>query len=211
MKITTFVFNPFQVNTYLLFDSSGECIIIDAGCYFEKEYENIYEFISSQKLKPVKLINTHAHIDHILGIPKIAATFNLSPSFHKNESYLFSDAVGQGKIFGLYTDPMPAINNFLEEGINIKFGNSELEILHVPGHTPGSVIFVNKKEKIIITGDTLFKGSVGRTDLPGGNFNILMNSIKYKILLFEDDFKIYPGHGPSSTIGEEKHFNPFLT
>ena len=210
IELKTFVFNPFQENTYLLSDDSGECIIIDAGCYYEEEYKQLFNFISSNKLKPVKLINTHGHIDHILGVPNISKYYNLKPEFHKEELYLVDDAVNQGIIFGINIVPLPKIDSYLDENIDIKFGHSQLKVLHVPGHTKGSVAFVSESDKLIITGDVIFKGSIGRTDLPGGDFNTLKQSIINKILKFNDDFQIFPGHGPSSNIGEEKATNPYL-
>jgi hydroxyacylglutathione hydrolase len=210
IELKTFVFNPFQENTYLLFDNSKECVIIDAGCCSAEEFDQLFDFISSNNLKPVKLINTHSHIDHILGVPRLSEYFHLIAEFHKEELYLINEAVEQGKIFGINLISFPKIDTSLEEGSDVIFGHSQLKVLHVPGHTKGSVAFVSLPDKFIITGDVLFKGSIGRTDLSGGDFNTLMRSIKNKLLKFNNDIFIYPGHGPSSKIGEEKTTNPFL-
>jgi len=210
IEVEKFVFNPFQENTYLLYDNSKECVVIDAGCYSDEDFDQIFNYISSHNLKLVKLINTHGHIDHIMGLPRLSEHFNLIAEFHKEELYLINQAVEQGKIFGINLIAFPKINTSLQENTDVTFGHSILKVLHVPGHTKGSVAFVSESDKFIITGDVLFKGSIGRTDLSGGDFNILMNSITNKLLKFNDDFLIYPGHGPSSTIGEEKVSNPFL-
>jgi hydroxyacylglutathione hydrolase len=210
IDIKTFVFNPFQENTYLLSDDSGECMIIDAGCYFDEEFKQLFSYISSNKLKPVKLINTHAHIDHILGIPGISEYYNLVPEFHKEELYLVNGVFEQGKMFGTNLKSFPKVSFDLEETKELKFGHSQLKVIHVPGHSKGSVALANISDKFIITGDVLFKGSIGRTDLPGGDYNTLLNSITNKLLNFSDETVIFPGHGPSSTIGEEKASNFFL-
>jgi hydroxyacylglutathione hydrolase len=210
IDLKTFVFNPFQENTYLLSDDSKECVIIDAGCYSNEEFDQLFDYISSNNLKPVKLINTHGHIDHVLGIPRLSEYFNFVPEFHKEELYLLKEVFEQGRVFGLNLISFPEIDASLEERKEVIFGNSQIKVLHVPGHTKGSVAFVSEPDKFIITGDVLFKGSIGRADLPGGDFNILMKSITNKLLKYNDDVSIYPGHGPSSTIGEEKATNPFL-
>jgi glyoxylase-like metal-dependent hydrolase (beta-lactamase superfamily II) len=211
ININTFVFNPFQENTYILSDNSGECVIVDAGCYFEEEFKQLFNFISSNKLIPVKLLNTHGHIDHILGVPRLSEFYNLAPEFHKDEMFLVKNAVEQGKLFGLNYNPVLKTEARLEEGSMINFGHSQLKVLHVPGHTKGSVAFVSESDNFIITGDVLFKGSIGRTDLPGeGDYNTLLKSIKNKLLVYNDEVLIFPGHGPSSTIGKERNTNPFL-
>jgi glyoxylase-like metal-dependent hydrolase (beta-lactamase superfamily II) len=210
INIKAFVFNPFQENTYILSDETGECAIVDPGCNTEKEFSELLNYISSNQFKAVKLINTHGHIDHVLGLSRVSEHFQLKPEINKVELYLTDNFVSQGKMFGFNAEPIPNFTNFLEEGTPVIFGNSRLEVLLVPGHTLGSVAFFNILDKFVITGDVLFKGSIGRTDLPGGDYNVLMESINNKLLNLGDDVKIFPGHGPSSTIGEEKRSNPFL-
>jgi glyoxylase-like metal-dependent hydrolase (beta-lactamase superfamily II) len=210
IKIKTFVFNPLQENTYVLSDETGECAIVDPGCSTEKEFGQLLSYIIENNLKPVRLINTHGHFDHILGLSKVSGHFQLKPEVHKLELYLTNDFVHYGKVFGFDLQPIPIINNFLVEGIPVNFGNSQLEVLHVPGHTLGSVAFFSKPDNFVITGDVLFQGSIGRTDLPGGDYDVLMDSINNKLLKLGDDIKIFPGHGPYSTISEEKKSNPFL-
>ena len=211
ININTFVFNPFQENTYILSDNTGECVIVDAGCYFEEEFKQLFDFISSNKLKPVKLLNTHGHIDHILGVPRLSEFYNLVPEFHNDELFLVKNAVEQGKLFGIHLNPVLKAEYRLEEKSMIEFGHSQLKVLHIPGHTKGSVAFVSESDNFIITGDVLFKGGIGRTDLPGeGDYDTLLKSIKNKLLVYNDEVLIFPGHGPSSTIGKEKNTNPFL-
>jgi hydroxyacylglutathione hydrolase len=210
ITLKIFVFNPFQENTYVLSDNSGECVIVDAGCFFENEFRQLSGYISSNNLTPVKLINTHGHIDHVLGIPRASEYYKLTAKFHKEELYLVNEAVEQGRVFGMNMNSFPETDASLEENTDIEFGDSRLKVLHVPGHTKGSVAFYSVSDKFIITGDVLFKGSIGRTDLPGGDFNTLMKSITNKILTINGDVVVYPGHGPSSTIEVEKATNPFL-
>jgi hydroxyacylglutathione hydrolase len=210
INVKLFVFNPFQENTYLLSDNTGECVIIDAGCYFNEEFEQLINYISTNKLIPVRLLNTHGHIDHILGISRLSEYYHLIPEFHKDELYLINDSSIQGKLFGIDLKSFNQINTQLEENKEIAFGQSKLNVLLVPGHTKGSVAFVSPADKFVLTGDVLFKDTIGRTDLPGGDFNVLLNSITNKLLKLSDDTIIYPGHGPTSTIGEEKVSNPFL-
>jgi len=210
INIKAFVFNPFQENTYVLSDETGECAIVDSGCFSEKEFNQLIAYISSNNFKPVRLIFTHGHFDHVLGLSKVSEYFQLKPEIHKLELYLTNDFVSQGEMFGFNTQSILQIKDFFLEGIPVHFGNSQLEVLHVPGHTLGSVAFFNSLDKFVVTGDVLFKGSIGRTDLPGGDYNVLMESINNKLLNLGDDVKIFPGHGPYSTIGQEKKSNPFL-
>ena len=209
ITLKTFVFNPFQENTYILFDESKEAVIVDPGFANTKEFDQLLQYIEKQHLLPVKLINTHGHVDHVLGVNQSAAKFKLQPEFHKDELELLKQAEQYGAMFGMTLSKLPQINNFLSETEDIVFGNSSLKVIHVPGHSPGSVAFYSAADQFVITGDVLFKGSIGRTDLPGGNYDILMKSIE-KLLKLGDDVLIFPGHGPSSTIGMELKTNPFL-
>jgi len=210
ITLKTFEFNPFQENTYVLSDETGECIIIDAGCYTENEFRKLFSYISSNKLNPVRLVNTHGHVDHIMGVKGVSERYGLKPEIHMLDLYLVENAPEHAKMFGFEIPALPAFNNYLEEGINIRFGKSELEVLFVPGHTAGSVAFFAAIDKFVITGDVLFKGSIGRTDLPGGDYDKLMSSIFQKLLVLDNSVLVFPGHGPSTTIGLEKINNPFL-
>jgi hydroxyacylglutathione hydrolase len=210
ITIKTFVFNSFQENTYLLFDETKECIIVDAGCYTQNEYNELSSFIEKNNLTPVKLINTHGHIDHILGIEYFAKKYNLKAEAHVNDIPIIEQASFYGKVFGLDLENHPKIDVYLKEGDVVSFGNSSIQVFHVPGHSPGSVAFYSAPDNFVITGDVLFKGSIGRTDLTGGSLDQLMDSINSKLLTLPDDTLVFPGHGSTTTIGEERNTNPFL-
>ena len=211
IQIHSFTFNPIQENMYLLFDESKDCVIIDPGCYDDAERTILSEFIAQNGLKPVKLLNTHCHLDHIFGNGYVAKKYNLKLEFNKNDMRVFDAFQLTCDLYGMSCDPSPQPSVFLEEGDIIEFGNSKLEILFTPGHSPGSITFYNREEKFMIAGDVLFNGSIGRTDLPGGDHETLINNIKTKLFPLGDDFKVYSGHGPVTTIGFEKKHNPFLT
>lgn len=211
INIKILVFNPFCENTYIVSDETGECIIIDPGCESNREKEELRSEIVKSALKPVRLVNTHCHIDHILGNAFIKKTFSIPLLIHKLELPLLNSAPQQRIIFGLESDESAIPDLFTEEGDRINFGSSELEILHIPGHSPGSIALVNRQEKIAIVGDVLFQGSIGRSDLPGGDFDTLIKNIKEKLLVLSPDTIIYPGHGPSTNISTESRTNPFLT
>lgn len=210
IQIQSFTFSPIQENTYVLYDETGECVIIDPGCYDERERLILSEFIEEKRLKPVKLLNTHCHLDHIFGNGFVSGKYNLLPEFNKNDQKIFEAFAATCGLYGLNCDPSPPASKFLDEGDVIEFGNSSLEIVFTPGHSPGSITFYNKEQKFMIAGDVLFYGSIGRTDLPGGSFEVLMNSIKTKLFPLGDDFKVYSGHGPETNIGFERKNNPFL-
>lgn len=210
INIHSFTFSPIQENTYILFDETKECIIIDPGCYDNNERTELAEFIAKNELKPVKLLNTHCHLDHIFGNAFVCERYNLTPEFNKKDQPVFDAFIASAHMYGLNAEPSPPAGNFLEEGDVIKFGNSSLEIVFTPGHSPGSITYYNREDKFMIAGDVLFYGSIGRTDLPGGDFETLINSIKTKLFPLGDDFKVYSGHGPMTNIGFEKKNNPFL-
>lgn len=210
ITIKTFVFGPFQENTYLLSDESKECVIIDPGCYDSHEREELTDFIEANKLKPVKLLNTHCHLDHMFGNGFITETYKIKPEFDKNEQQVFDSYLPSANLYNLEASPSSAPEKYLKEGDIIKFGNSTLEIMSVPGHSPGSLTFFNREQKFMIAGDVLFFGSVGRSDLPGGNHNTLISSIKTKLMPLGDDYTVYSGHGKSTSIGFERMHNPFL-
>lgn len=210
ISIHSFTFSPIQENTYILFDESKECVIIDPGCYDDTERNQLADFISKNGLKPVRLINTHCHLDHIFGNGFVCKTYNLTPEFNENDQRVFDAFAATCDLYSLNCDPSPQAGNFLKEGDIVSFGNSSLEMVFTPGHSPGSLTFFNREQKFMIAGDVLFYGSIGRTDLPGGNFETLMTSIKTKLFPLGDDFKVYSGHGPVTNIGFERKNNPFL-
>jgi glyoxylase-like metal-dependent hydrolase (beta-lactamase superfamily II) len=210
IQVHHFTFNPFQENTYILFDPSGECLIIDPGCHSVEEQRILREFIEEQGLTPVRLINTHCHIDHIFGNAFVANQYNLLPQCHAGEVEVLRFASVAADMYGIPVETSPDPGTFLEEGDIIQFRKSSLEILFTPGHSPASICLFSREQNFVISGDVLFYGSIGRTDLPGGNYDTLIDSIQNKLLLLGDHVKVYPGHGPATTIGLEIKNNPFL-
>jgi hydroxyacylglutathione hydrolase len=210
IHLHSFTFGPFQENTYLLWDETLECLIIDPGNSGASENNVLNDFISEKKLKPVRLILTHAHIDHINGNKYVFDTYGLLPEVHQEDVFFIERHAATGAMYGLPVDPSPMAEKFIAEGDVIRFGSSKLEVIHTPGHAPGHVTFYNKEEGFMISGDVLFHGSIGRTDLPMGNFETLIHSITHKLFPLGDEMKVYSGHGPSTTIGFEKKNNPFL-
>ncbi len=210
MKIRTFIFNPFQENTYILYDDTRQCVIIDAGNFDKEESTQLTDFILRNKLIPKYLLNTHAHIDHILGNRYVNIMFNLIPHFNKADLFLYEFSGEAAQMYGIpYTKQLPPYG-FIDETSTIVFGNTILHCLHVPGHSPGSLCFYNKKSNVLISGDVLFKESIGRTDLPGGDYQQLLSGISEKLLTLPDETLVYPGHGEYTTIKHEKNYNPFF-
>lgn len=211
MNIEVFVNNPWQENTYLLYDETGEAVLIDCGCSRENEESKILSFLKDNNLKLVMLLNTHLHIDHVLGVKFVKDTFGFSTCANKLDEYLLAEAPRYSEALGFKRiEQPPAIEKPIEDGDIISFGNTELKALHTPGHSPGGICFYCEKSRIVFVGDTLFAGSIGRTDLPGGSLEQLLSGIKSKLLTLPGDVKVYTGHGHSSTIEYEKHHNPFL-
>jgi len=210
IHIQLFTFNDFQENTYVLADETKQCIIIDPGCYRTEEQNTLTNYIKNNNLIPVKLLNTHCHIDHVLGNNFVASTFKIGLEIHANDLATLNSVADYGHLYGFNCEPSPQPIAFLKDGDMINFGNSKLEVRYVPGHSAGHIVLVSFEDKFVICGDVLFRGSIGRTDLPGGDYNTLINSIKTKLLTLADNFKIYSGHGPSTTIGFERENNPFL-
>ena len=210
ISIRQFTFNSFMVNTYLLSDESGECIIIDPGCYSKGEKEELKNFLSENNLTLVRNVNTHCHIDHILGNSFIADHLGIRPEYHKASSIFFHTANEIARSFGFELNHQPEPKSFFDEGDKIPFGRSALTVLYTPGHADGSVCLYNQPQNFVITGDVMFRDTIGRTDLPSGNFNLLMRSIKEKLFTLPDETIVYPGHGPETTIGYEKRNNPFI-
>lgn len=210
LTVQSFTFNPVQENTYLLYNEERLCCIIDPGCYFASEEIALKAFIEEHRLKPQYLLNTHCHLDHIFGNSFIHSTYGLTLHLHRLEKQLLELGPTQGQMWGLPFDNYDAELEFFDEGDVIKLGEDELQILFTPGHSPGHVCFYDKAAKFLIGGDVLFNGSVGRTDLPGGDFATLEQSIKTKLYTLAGDVIVYPGHGLSTTIGDEMKTNPFV-
>jgi hydroxyacylglutathione hydrolase len=210
ITIHYFTFGPFGENTYLVWDETKECLIIDPGNYTASEHAKLSTFITSNGLKPVRLILTHAHIDHINGNKYVLDTYGLLPEVHKEDVYFIEKHQATATMYGFSVEQSPMAEKFITEGNEIKWGNSTLQTLHTPGHSPGSITFYNAEQKFAIAGDVLFYGSIGRTDLPLGHHDTLIKSIKEKLFPLGDDMKIYSGHGGPTSIGFERMNNPFL-
>ena len=211
MKVHTFTFSSWQENTYILYDDTKQCIIIDPGCSTEHERTQLVSFIEEHNLTPVKLVNTHCHIDHVLGNKFVAEKYNLELTSHKGEQFILDNMVQVAAAYNIHYEPGPSIKQFLDEGDLLRFGKTELVVYFTPGHSPASISFYHEPSKQLIAGDVLFLGSIGRTDLPGGNMETLLSSIRTKFFPLPDDVIVYSGHGPTTTIGAEKRSNPFLT
>lgn len=210
ISVQSFTANPYQENAYVLFDESNECIIIDPGAYTSQEQNELSHFIESSQLKPVKLLNTHCHIDHVLGNAFVHSMYGLLPEFHSLELELLHAIPGYAPQMGIRYELSPLPETFLPETGNIAFGQSTLELIFAPGHSPGHLCFHSPVDNFLIGGDVLFYQSIGRTDLPGGNHQQLLDNIKHKLFNLPTDCVVYPGHGPSTQIGFEKAHNPFL-
>ncbi len=210
LKIKVFTFSPVQENTYVLYNEKNECIIIDPGCYFDNEKEELAAFIEESRLLPKMLLNTHCHLDHVFGNKFVAEKYKLTLQLHTLEEQMLAMAPASGLMFNLPFDNYTGAFIFLNADDKIILGEDELEIIHAPGHSPGSICFYSQPQKFIIGGDVLFNGSIGRTDLPKGDHNTLIKSIKEKLFLLPDDVTVYSGHGAETTIDNEKKYNPFV-
>jgi glyoxylase-like metal-dependent hydrolase (beta-lactamase superfamily II) len=211
MKIEKFTFGPFQENTFVLHDETKECVIVDPGCYGASEQIKLSSFISKNNLTPVLLLNTHCHVDHVAGNKYIFDTYGLKPLIHLLDLPVLNMQEQVSEMYNLPFEKSPEPDKFIDEGDKILFGNSELEVFFTPGHCPGHVTFFHKKTNSAISGDVLFYNSIGRTDLPGGDHDVLILSIKTKLFPLGDSVRIYSGHGPETTIGHEKQTNPYLS
>ncbi|MBX2901833.1 MAG: MBL fold metallo-hydrolase [Cyclobacteriaceae bacterium] len=209
LQIKVFTFNAFQENTYVLFDQTREAVIIDPGCYEPDEQNALHGFIETEKLKPTLLLNTHCHVDHVLGNDFVKTKYKIPLLIHEKELPVLKSVRVYAPAYGFarYHETQP--DNFLSEGNQITFGVTHLKILFLPGHAPGHVGFYNEATHSLLSGDVLFDGSIGRTDLPGGDFNTLLQSIRQKVFLLPDETTVYPGHGETTTVGKEKVTNPF--
>lgn len=205
-----FTFNPVGVNTLVLWDETRECVIVDAGCSNGDEEQQLLSFINEKELTPVRLLNTHGHFDHIMGNAFVARKWNLEVEAHSNEAELMDKSRDHALMFGMQVEPAPAPGKYLAEGDVIKFGTSELKVIEVPGHSPGGLAFYDAAGGILFPGDILFNSSIGRTDLPGGNHELLIQGIRQKLMTLPDSVRVIPGHGPETTIANEKEYNPFL-
>ena len=210
VKITSFVFNNFMVNTYLLYDETGECVVIDPACYEVREQNELSSFIRENGLKVVRSLNTHCHIDHVLGNEFIARTYGIRPEYHENSKPFFYTVQEIGASFGYTVAANPEPARFLADKETIEWGNSSMEVLFTPGHAEGSVCFYDRQDGFVVTGDVLFRDTIGRTDLPTGDFDQLMTSIKTRLFTLPAETVVYPGHGPETTIGYEIENNPFI-
>ena len=210
LTITSFVFNPVQENTYVLHNEAGDCIIVDPGCYFGNERNELKEFIENSHLSPKYLLNTHCHLDHVFGNKFIHDTYGLTLHIHEKEKPLLDYAPTSGMSWGLPFDNYRGDLIFLREGEVIRLGEDALQVLFTPGHSPGHLSFYCPGQQFVLSGDVLFRQSIGRTDLPGGDFDTLIASIKEKLFVLPDETLVYPGHGPETSVGGEKRENPYL-
>lgn len=208
--IHTFTFNPFQENTYLLTNEKNEAIIIDPGMYDENEEQIFKKYINDHQIKPVKLWLTHAHLDHVFGVPFITKTWNLKPELHKDEKFIYDNAQTTAAFYGVNMKDLPDPIYSLQENTSYNFGSLIINLLHTPGHSPGSLSFVVPENELVIVGDALFNGSIGRTDLPGGDHHQLLMSIEKELFTLPENYTVFSGHGPITKIGHEKISNPFF-
>jgi len=208
--VKAFTFSPVQENTYVLFNETGAAIVIDPGCYFEEERDLLQNFITQNKLEPKLLLNTHCHLDHVFGNKWIHENWDLLLHIHSNEKQVLDFAPASGLMWNLPFDNYNAELVYLQEGQKVQLGTDELELIFAPGHSPGHLCFYCRKQGFLIGGDVLFRESIGRTDLPGGNHATLISNIKTKLFTLPDETVVYSGHGPATTIGYEKKHNPFL-
>lgn len=209
--VQVFEFNPFGENTYVVWDETGECVLFDPGCYTHEERATLQGFIEKNNLRPVRLINTHCHLDHVFGNPFVVKTWGIGLEIHEGEWPVLARFEQVCQMYGVpFSEAQPMPVNFLSGGETLTFGNTRLKILYTPGHSPASLSFYNEDEGYVIAGDVLFYESIGRTDLPGGDFDTLIKSIRTQLFTLPDETLVYPGHGPGTTIRHEKEYNPFL-
>ncbi len=211
MKIARLIFNPLQENTYVVWDDTLEAVVIDAGNMSEKENATLEQFLSERGLKPVYALNTHGHFDHLMGVEFLRSRYGAKFAVSSKDKFLVESAKQNAAMFGIGGGNIVEVIDVDLEGMeSIKFGQTELQIITTPGHTPGHVVFYEPQAKVLFTGDTLFRESIGRTDLPGGDYSWIMNSILEKIMPLGDEVQVYPGHGDTTDIGHESMYNPFV-
>ncbi len=211
IQIKSFTFGSFAENTYILYDETREAIIVDPGAYETQEHQQILDFVKTNALKPVGIYNTHAHIDHVLGVERIKTHYAIPFALHRLDEPLLKAVKTYAPNYGFPAFAEPAVERWLEAGDTVSFGNSVLRVIFVPGHAPGHVAFVSDDRRFVIGGDVLFRQSIGRTDLPGGSMATLLDSIRTQLFTLPDDYTVYAGHMEPTTIGFEKKHNPFLT
>ncbi|MCB0793019.1 MAG: MBL fold metallo-hydrolase [Flavobacteriales bacterium] len=209
LRVARFTFNPFQENTYVV-HNGREAIVVDPGCWNASEEHELEQYLTEQGLTLVRCLNTHAHVDHVFGNAWVQRRFGPTPELHPDDLELLLGAPQQALLYGLHCDPSPMPERFLHAGDVIELGEDRLEVLHVPGHSPGHVAFLCQAAGCILSGDVLFQRSIGRTDLPGGNYAQLLSSIRESLMTLSDDVIVHSGHGPDTTIGAERRANPFL-
>lgn len=210
LQIKKFTFNPFAENTYVVSAPNQECIIIDPGMINHDENQQLEEYIQTQSLTPIQLLNTHCHIDHVLGNQFVSKKYGLQLQAHQSETTILEMASSTASMYGLPYTPSPEISEFLDETQRVKLGDFQFDILFTPGHSPGSISFYCAEAGVLISGDVLFKRSIGRTDLPMGDFETLISSIRTQLFRLPQEVIVYNGHGPETNIGEEMQYNPFL-
>ncbi|MDR1273297.1 MAG: MBL fold metallo-hydrolase [Odoribacteraceae bacterium] len=211
MNMKIFTCNPIEENTIVLYDDTGEAAVIDCGCLFEEERQELREFLTERHLTPVVLLNTHLHIDHIFGNGFMLDQYGLSAKAHRADEFWVTDAVTYAARLGIRgIEPPPPLGGYLDEGDVVRFGHSELLPIHVPGHSAGSLCYYSEKDKLLISGDVLFAGCIGRSDLPGGNMQQLVTGIREKLFVLPGDVRVIPGHGDATTIDRERRVNPYV-
>ncbi len=208
--VRSFTFNPFAENTIVVYDESKECVVFDPGCSTDLEQVELTDFIQYENLKPVRLINTHGHLDHMMGNKFIADKYGIGLEIHKDEVPVLASAPRVGAAYGVPVEASPSPKRFIEDNEVIQFGQTTMKAILAPGHSPASLCFLIESDQILIGGDVLFHMSIGRTDLPGGNYETLMKSIFERLLVLDDEVMVYPGHGEPTTIGHERNHNPFI-
>lgn len=209
LQIQSFVFNPLEENTYVLYDETKSCVIIDPGCYEPEEKKELEDFIVDHQLNVSMLLNTHGHVDHVLGNAFVKRRFQTRLLIHEKDEATLNAVKVYAPHYGFFQYEETSVDGYLREGEPVVFGNQSLQVLFVPGHAPGHVAFYSAPDKILIGGDVLFQNSIGRTDLPGGDYETLLDSIHQKFFSLPNDVVVYPGHGPETTIGFEKESNPY--
>ena len=210
LRVFDFTFNPYQENTYILADQAGQCAIVDPGCYTASEQQALVRFIESQALTPFLLLNTHGHVDHMLGNRFVKQTYNIPFHTHKIVVDELKSVPSYAAMFGMTVEPSPEPDHFIDEGDVVEVGTEKLEVLFTPGHSPGHISFFHRRSKQLFSGDVLFQNSIGRVDLPGGNYETLMSSIVRKLLPLGQEVIVYPGHGDPTTIAAEAQHNPYI-
>jgi len=210
IQIKLFYFNELRVCCYLLWDDTKEAVLVDPGCYSHSEQERLKKFVAQEGLKPQYMVNTHAHFDHVMGNAFVCTQWGIKTYIHLNEQHTLENADRYSRLFDVVIEKPPKETIPLSEQEPLRFGRSTLHVLETPGHSPGGVCLYAPHDNFLITGDTLFAGSIGRTDLPGGDFDLLMNSIQTKLFPLDASLRVLPGHGPETTLGYERLHNPFL-